>query len=220
MKNLKILLSASFLILSAIPSIAAGDDENGNIQILNSQINLQNNWSNLNVTARTIGGDAVARGAAAGNLTDVTTMDNTYVTNTQIVAPSATIGSNINMNVDKVWGSVGIQNQVLCNGASISSDPSSTIVNSTQECHAADPYLGITANIRNIAGDAVIQGSAIGNSFEADSNALNFGVNARQTNNSANVSNVNASVFNVGGNAGFSASAVGNTSQIIQYKTH
>lgn len=221
MNSFKILLSASLLALCA-PSLAAepgqpGDD--GSL-ILNTQINLQNNWSNLNVRANTIGGDAVAQGSAAGNLVDVITMNNTRVTNDQTVGPGAAIGSNIHMDVNKVWGSVGIQNQVVCNGASVSSDPAWTFVNSNQECHAGDPYSGINANIRNVAGDAVIQGSALGNSFQADSNAGSFGVTTRQLNNSANISNVNSNVYNVGGSAGFSSSAIGNSSQIIQYNTH
>jgi len=221
MKNFKILLSASLLALSAVPTLAGGPDQGGDgSNILNTQINLQNNWSNLNVTAHTIGGDAVAQGAAAGNLIDITTMNNTRVTNDQTVGAGAAIGSNINMNVDKVWGSVGIQNQVVCNGASVSTDPSLTSVNSNQECHATDPFSGITANIRNVAGDAVIQGSSLGNSFEADSNAPNFPIITRQLNNSANVSNVNANAYNVGGSVGFSSSAIGNSAQVIHYGTH
>ncbi len=97
-------------------------------QIINNQINLQNNWSNLNVSVDTVGGDVVAQGAAAGNLIDITTMNNTRVNNNQIVGPDATIGSNINMDVNNVWGSVGIQNQVICNGASVSTDPILTSV--------------------------------------------------------------------------------------------
>jgi len=222
MNSFKILLSASFLILSAAPSLAGSTEEQGGdgSNILNTQINLQNNWSNLNVKVDTVGGDAVAQGAAAGNLIDITTMNNTRVTNDQTVGSGAAIGSNIQMDVNKVWGSVGIQNQVLCNGASVSSDPTITVVNSNQECHATDPFSGINANIRNVAGDAVIQGSALGNSFEADSNAPNFPIITRQLNNSANVSNVNADVYNVGGSVGFSSSAIGNTSQIIHYNTH
>jgi hypothetical protein len=223
MNNFKILLSASLLVLSATPSLAGSpyDEQGGDgSNILNTQINLQNNWSNLNVRVDTIGGDAVAKGAAAGNLIDITTMNNTRVTNDQTVGSGAAIGSNISMDVNKVWGSVGIQNQVLCNGASVSSDPSITYVQSNQECHASDPYSGINANIRNVAGDAVIQGSALGNSFEADSNAPNFPTTTRQLNNSANVSNVNADVLKVGGSVGFSSSAIGNTSQIIHYNTH
>lgn len=223
MHSFKILLSASLLALSASASLAVdinnpqgGDGSN----ILNTQINLQNNWSNLNVHANTIGGDAVAQGAAAGNLIDIMTMNNTRVTNDQTVGPGAAIGSNIQMDVNKVWGSVGIRNQVVCNGASVSTDPSLTAVNSNQECHAADPYSGINANIRNVAGDAVIQGSALGNSFEADSNAPNFPITTRQLNNSANISNINSNVYNVGGSVGFSSSAIGNSSKILHYNTH
>jgi hypothetical protein len=228
MKSFQILLSASVLALAATsapaqtygtwnnPPSAPGDGSN----ILNTQINLQNNWSNLSATVDTVGGNVVGQGAAAGNLIDITTMNNTRVTNDQTVAPGAAIGSNINMQVSNVWGSVGIQNQVVCNGASISTDPVLTSVNSNQECHAADPYSGIGTTMHNIAGDAVVQGSALGNSFEADSNAPNFPITTRQLNNSANVSNVNASAFNVGGSVGISSSAIGNTSQIIHYNAH
>ena len=166
-----------------------------------------------------MGGDAVAQGAAAGNLIDITTMNNTRVNNNQIVGPDATIGSNISLDANKVWGSVGIQNQVICNGASVSTDPVLTAVHSNQECHATDPYSQINTNISNIAGNAVIQGSALGNSFEADSNAPNMPIMTRQINNSGVVSNINANVFNVGGSVGFSSSAIGNTAQIIHYST-
>ena len=222
MNSFKILLSASLLSLSVSPSLAADPGQPGDdgSQFLNTQINLQNNWSNLNVSVSKVGGDVVGQGAAAGNLLDVITMNNTRVTNDQTVGPGATIGSNIHMDVNKVWGSVGIQNQVVCNGASVSSDPTLTFVNSNQECHAGDPYSGINANIRNVAGDAVIQGSALGNSFESDSNAGSFGVTTRQLNNSANISNINSNVYNVGGSVGFSSCAIGNTSRIIQYNTH
>ena len=49
-----------------------------------------------------------------------------------------------------------------------------------------------------MAGNAVVQGSALGNSFEADSNAPNMPIMSKQMNNSGVVSNVNANVFNVG----------------------
>ncbi|MFO1248119.1 MAG: hypothetical protein U1E93_07865 [Alphaproteobacteria bacterium] len=92
---------------------------------------------------------------------DITTMNNTRVLNSQIVGPAASIGSNINLDTNNVWGSVGIQNQVLCNGASVSTDPVLTAVNSNQECHATDPYSSIKTNISNLAGNAVIMGSAL-----------------------------------------------------------
>ena len=83
-----------------------------------------------------------------------------------------------------------------------------------------DPYSSIKTNISNLAGNAVIQGSALGNSFEADSNAPNMPIMSRQLNNSGVVSNVNANLYNVGGSVGLSSSAIGNTSQIIHYNTN
>lgn len=223
MNSFKIILSASALVLAATAASAQTYgtwNDGGSSQIANTQTNNYNNLSNLNVTVQKVGGDVVGQGAAAGNLIDITTMNNTNVENDQMVSHNANIGSSINMNANKVWGSVGIQNRVVCNGASISTDPALTSVRSNQECDAADPYSGITANLRNIAGDVVVQGSALGNSFEADSNASNMPIVSRQMNNAGNVSNINANVSNVGGNVGFSSSAIGNTSQIIHYGTH
>jgi len=226
MKSFKILFSASLLALGANAALAEetwnppapgfpGFD--GTI-VLNSQINLQNNWSNLNVGVAKVGGDVVGQGAAAGNLLDVITMNNTYVNSSQIVGPGAAIGSNINMDVNKVWGSVGIQNEAVCNGVSVSTDPLQTAIYAHQQCQAADPFSGINANIRNVAGDAVIQGSAMGNLFESDSNAVNMPITTRQINNAVNTSNINSNVYNVGGSVGFSSSAIGNSSRVIQYK--
>ena len=81
-------------------------------------------------------------------------------------------------------------------------------------------FQSINTNISNLAGNAVIQGSALGNSFEADSNAPNMPIFSRQLNNSGVVSNVNANIFNAGGSVGMSSSAIGNTSQIIHYNTN
>jgi hypothetical protein len=237
MKSLKILLAASaVLALSATSVLAGGVGDYGGSQygswndsssqsgtgsqIVNGQINLQNAWSNLNGSVDTVGGDAVAQGSAAGNMIDITTMNDTRVQNNQIVGPQASIGSNVNFDATNVWGSVGVQNQVLCNGASVSTDPVLTAIKSNQECHATDPYSQINTNISNIAGNAVIQGSSLGNSFEADSNAPNMPIMSRQLNNSATVSNINANVFNAAGTVGMSSSAIGNTSQIIHYSTN
>lgn len=215
MKSFKTLFAATaFIALSATAAVADGS------QIMNGQINLQTNWSNLNGNFNTVGGDAVAQGTAAGNMVDITTMNDTRVLNNQVVGPQATIGSNVNVDATNVWGSVGIQNQVVCNGASVSTDPTLTAVNSSQACHASDPYSGINTNISNVGGNAVIQGSSISNSFEADSNAPNMPIVTRQLNNSASVSNVNANVFNVAGSVGMSSSAIGNTAQVIHYTTN
>jgi hypothetical protein len=228
MKSFKAAIAVSILALSATSAMAQtygswGDQSSqsgSGSQILNNQINLQNNWATLNASVDTVGGDVVAQGSAAGNMIDITTMNNTRVQNNQIVGPNSNIGSEVNLDTTNVWGSVGIQNQVLCNGASVSTDPVLTQVKSNQECHATDPYSAINTNISNIAGNAVIQGSAIGNSFEADSNAPNMPIMSRQLNNSGVVSNVNANMYNVGGSVGLSSSAIGNTSQVIHYNTN
>src|SRR5260221_13503543 len=180
MKYFEYILAAFLLVLTATKVFADppygtwNDPPGAGSQINNNQLSQQNSWSNLHVTVDTIGGDVAAQGAAAGNPIDITTMNNTTVTNNQVVNGGATIGSNISLDANKVWGSVGVQNQVICNGASVSTDPILTSVQSNQECHAVDPYSQINANITNLAGNAVIQGSALGNSFEADSNAPNM----------------------------------------------
>ena len=230
MKLFKTLLAASALIAVSASAAFAGDqygtwNDNGSSQamgsqILNNQINLQNAWSNLTGSVNTVGGDAVAQGSAAGNMIDITTMNNTQVLNSQIVGPQANIGSNVKFDATNVWGSVGVSNQVLCNGASVSTDPILTAVQSNQECHAQDPYSSIKTNISNVAGNAVIQGSSLGNTFEADSNAPNMPIFTRQLNNSATVSNVTANTYNIAGSVGMSSSAIGNTSQIIHYNTN
>jgi hypothetical protein len=122
--------------------------------------------------------------------------------------------------VNNVWGNVGITNQAICNGASVSTDPILTAVKSNQACHATDPYSEINTNISNIGGNAVVQGMSVGNKLETDSNAPNFPVISRQLNNSGVVSNVNANVFNAAGTVGLSSSAVGNTSQVLHYSTN
>ena len=167
----------------------------------------------------TVGGDAAFRGAAAGNLVDITTMNNTIVGNRQIVGPNAAIGSNMDVGANNVWGSVGIQNQVACNGASVSTDPVLTKVNSYQECSATDPASQINAKVTNITGTLAIQGSAIGNSLEADSNADRMPITTQQLNNSIGASTVNASAYNIGGSMSMSSSAIGNTAQILHYST-
>lgn len=227
MNCFRVLLSASLLAVAGTAAMAQtygtwnGMPTPGNgSQILNNQINLNNNWSDLHASVGTVGGDVVAQGAAGGNLIDITTMNNTKVFNNQIVGPNASIGSNITLGANNVWGSVGVQNQAICNGASISTDPVLTSVRSNQECHATDPYSQINATVVNVSGDAVVQGSALGNSFEADSNAPNMPIMTRQINTSGSVSKVTAGASNIGGSVGISSSAIGNTSQIIHYNTH
>lgn len=220
----KILLASVLVTVSATSAFAQEYgtwNDNGAIGslVVNDQVNLQTNWSNLSGVVDTVGGDVVAQGAAAGNIVDVITMDNTRVFNNQIVSSQATIGSNVSLDANNVWGSVGINNTSLCNGASVSTDPVLTSVNSYQECGAKDPYTGTSAFVTNIAGNAVFQGSAISNSFEADSNAPNFPVFNKQINNSSAISNMAVNAFNVGGTVGMQSSAIGNTARVIHYNT-
>ena len=220
----KILLASVLMTATAIPAFAQEYgtwNDNGAIGslVVNDQVNLQTNWSNMSGVVDTVGGDVVAQGAAAGNIVDVITMDNTRVFNNQIVGSDATIGSNVALDANNVWGSVGVSNSSLCNGASVSTDPVLTSVNSYQECGAKDPYTGTSAFVTNIAGNAVFQNSAISNSFEADSNAPNFPVFNKQINNSSAISNMAVNAFNVGGTVGMQSSAIGNTARVIHYNT-
>lgn len=238
MKTINALLAASVLFLSATVAQAqtygtwnqgsssggVGNGQHGGngagSTIINGQINLQTNWSNLTGSIDTTGGDAVATGAAAGNLIDITTMNNTRVNNSQIVGAGAAIGSNVNVDINNVWGNAAVGNQVVCNGASISTDPTFASTRNYQECNAADPYSGVTTNISNVAGNAVVQGSALGNIFESDSNAPRMPILSKQINNSGVTSDVTANLHNIGGTAALSSSAIGNSSQIIHYSTN
>ncbi len=231
MKIVKALLAASAIILSTSAGFAqtygtwnggssgVGASAGGS-NILNSQINLQTNWSNLTGSIDTTGSDATVTGAAAGNLIDITTMNNTRVQNSQIVGSSASIGSNVAVDLNNVWGNAAVGNQAVCNGASVSTDPTYASTQSFQKCGASDTYSGITTNISNVAGNAVVQGSAIANTFEADSNAPNMPIMSRQINASGVTSNINTNLYNVGGTATLSSSAIGNSSQVIHYSTN
>ena len=130
------------------------------------------------------------------------------------------IGSNVNVDVNNVWGNAQVTNQVVCNGASVSTDPTYSATTNYQKCNASDPYGSINTNISNVAGNAVVQGSTLGNSFEADSNAPNMPINSKMINNSITVSNVSANLNNIGGTATITSSAIGNTSQIVHYNTN
>jgi hypothetical protein len=63
----------------------------------------------------------------------------------------------------------------------------------------------------------VVQGLAVGNSFEADTNARNMPIVSRQINNSMTTSTVHANVSDIGGSTALTSSAIGNTGQVIHY---
>jgi hypothetical protein len=146
-------------------------------------------------------------------------MNDTVVTNKQIVGPNTAISSDLTIGANNVWGSVGIQNQATCNGASVSTDPALTQVTSYQECSATDPTSATSAHVTNITGTLAIQGSAIGNSLEADSNAATMPITTQQINSVVGASTVNASAYNIGGGMSLSSTAIGNTAQILHYST-
>jgi hypothetical protein len=192
----------------------------GGSNVINGQVTLQTQWSNLNTVVDSVGGDAALQGAAAGNMVDIMTMNNTTVQNNQFVGPNAAIGSTINADMANVWGSVGISNQALCNGASVSTDPVLTAINSKQVCKASDPTALTNATINGVVGDMAIQSLSMGNSFEADSNAQNMPIQTMQINSSIGTSTVNANVFNVGGSMSMTSGAIGNKAQILHYSTN
>ena len=196
------------------------DTSGGQSSIMNGQVTLQTQWSNLNTVVDSVGGDVALQGAAAGNMVDIMTMNNTVVNNNQFVDPNAAIGSNISADLSNIWGSVGITNQALCNGATVSTDPVLTSVNSRQVCRATDPATAINANINGVVGDMAMQSLSMGNSFEADSNAQNMPINTMQINSSIGASTINANVSNIGGSMSMTSAAIGNKAQILHYSTN
>jgi hypothetical protein len=217
------------MILSATCAYAGGSDGYGSwggsssgaigSDVLNGQVTLQTQWSNLNTVIDSVGGDAALQGAAAGNIVDIMTMNDTHVDTNQFVGPNAAIGSNITADVSNVWGSVGISNQALCNGASVSTDPVVTAVRNRQECQASDPSSLVNASINGVVGDMAMQSLSMGNTFEADSNAPNFPINNMQLNNAIGSSTINANAFNIGGSMSMTSGAIGNKAQILHYST-
>ncbi|HEY4274707.1 MAG TPA: hypothetical protein VGM68_04430 [Rhizomicrobium sp.] len=217
MKRVRTLIAATAAVtLSATFACAGGTNSSGS-NIINGQINLQSQFSNLTGNVDGVAGDAVAQSTAAGNMIDIFTMNNTRVQNSQIVGPGSAIDSNVNANISNVWGSTSVSSQAICNGASVSTDPTLTAVNSYQRCDSSDPSTSIKANIGGVGGDAMVQGLSIGNSFEADTNARNMPIVSKQINNSMTTSTVHANVSDVGGSTALTSSAIGNTGQIIHY---
>lgn len=160
----------------------------------------------------------VGRSVAGGNAVDITTMNDTTVTNHQF-NKSTTIESTINAGVGNIGGSVGYSSQAACNSAGVSTDPTLTSVTSEQECRSIDPASTINANVAHIGGDVGLASSAVGNTFEADSNASNMPVSTSQINSSFVQSKVNANVAHVGGTVSATSAAIGNNAQIIHYST-
>lgn len=187
-------------------------------QILNGQVNFNASVSTLNTQVNGVHGDVAGQSVAGGNAIDITTMNDTHVINNQY-NKSVTIDSTINGYVTDVGGSVGYTSQSVCNSAGVSTDPTTTAIDSTQECRSIDPSSKVNATAYNIGGDVGLASSALGNTFQADSNAANMPVQNKQINSSFIHSTVNANLANVGGNVGATSTAIANNAQIIHYST-
>jgi hypothetical protein len=196
----------------------SSSDQSGGSQILNGQIALHTAISSLHTTVDGVGQDVGVQSVAAGNTLDVTTMNDTHVTNNQYTS-SIDISSDLGAAVTNVGGSVGVQGQAVCNSASISTDPNITKINNTQECDAIDPTSMANVYANGIGGDFSLSNSAIGNSLEADSNAANMPITTTQINHSNVNAMTTANVSNVAGSVSVTSAAIGNNAQIVHYST-
>lgn len=215
----KILITGTALTILPLTQACAAESTSTGSNILNGQVNFNATVSTLNTDVYNTGGDVVGQSVAGGNAVDITTMNDTTVTNNQF-NKSTTIESTINAGVGNIGGSVGYSSQAACNSASVSTDPTLTAVNSQQECRSIDPASTVNANIAHIGGDVGLASSAVGNTFEADSNASNMPVSTGQINSSFVQSKVNANISNVGGTVSATSAAIGNNAQILHYTTN
>ena len=199
------------------PACAADSSDAGS-QVLNGQIALHTSISTLQTVIDNVGEDVGVQSVAAGNVLDVTTMNDTHVDSNQYTS-SIDISSDLGARVTNVGGSVGIQGQAVCNSAGVSTDPNVTAVTNVQVCDAVDPTSRAYVDAANIGGSFSLANSALGNSFEADSNALNMPVTNTQVNHSSVNAVTTANVFNVGGTVSVTSAAIGNNAQIIHYST-
>jgi hypothetical protein len=188
---------------------------NGSV-ILNNQTQLHTVVSNVTTEAMNINGDFAAQSVAGGNSVDITTMQDTDVTNSQY-ASSIDIGASLSANVKNVAGDATLAAQAFCNNASVSTDPTTTSVYSQQECQAQDPSASVSATVQNIGGGLSSSAVALGNNFEEDTNAPNAPVQNYQLN-ASNVSALNnTNAYNVNGSVSIVGQAIGNNAQIIHY---
>jgi hypothetical protein len=216
MTNIRMILIASTALAILPLSLACADGWTDQSNIVNGQINFSDSISHVNVDVGNVWGDVSAQSVAGGNSLDVTTMNDTNLTNTQYTQAGA-IAADLNANARQVSGDVDLSAQAFCNNASISTDPNNVQVYSAQECHASDPSSVVNATVQDVGGNVNISGSSIGNSFEEDTNAPNAQVQNYQLNDSQLAATVNASVWNVKGSVNVSSAAIGNSAQIIHY---
>lgn len=216
MTSIKTILIASTALAILPLSLAYADGSTDQSDIVNGQINFSDSISHVNVDVGNVWGDVNAQSVAGGNSLDVTTMNDTNLTNNQYTQAGA-IAADLNANARQVSGDVDLSAQAFCNNASVSTDPNNVSVYSAQECHASDPSTAVNATVQDVGGNVNISGSSIGNSFEEDTNAPNAQVQNYQLNDSQLAATVNASVWNVKGGVDVSGAAIGNSAQIIHY---
>ena len=203
------------MTLAAGPCFA--EDSSEGALIINGQVNLAPVFSDLNAVIDTVEGDVSAQASAAGNTVTIVANTDTTVYNNQY--QGADVGAWMYTKVGGVGGDVSLTATAVCNAASVSTDPRLTKVDSVQKCTADDPYATAIADVNNVGGLVGINATAVGNQIEIDSDAARFPVSNWQENRSGTFATVNARVNNVGG-VGISASAVGNTAQILHLGHH
>ena len=217
----KSLIAGTALAMLPLTMAFAGSSSSasGGSEILNGQIALHTSISSLHTTIDNVGSDVGVQSVAGGNAVDITTMNDTHVTNNQYTS-TVDISSDLGAQVTNVAGNVGIQGQASCNSASVSTDPQVTAVNSKQQCDAVDPTSMAYVNSANVGGSFSLANSAVGNTFEADSNASNMPVNTLQINHSNVNALTTANVYNVAGTVSVTGAAIGNNAQIVHYTTN
>ncbi len=201
-----------------VPAFAGNTSDTGS-QILNGQIALHTSISTLQTVIDNVGQDVGVQSVAAGNVLDVTTMNDTHVSNDQYTS-TVDISSDLGARVTNVGGDVGITGQAVCNSAGISTDPTITAITSKQQCDAVDPTSRAYVDATGVGGSFSLANSALGNSFEADSNASNMPVDTTQINHSNVNAVTTANVSNVAGTVSVTSAAIGNNAQIVHYSTN
>jgi hypothetical protein len=200
-----------------VPAFAGNTSDTGS-QILNGQVALHTSISTLQTVIDNVGQDVGVQSVAAGNVLDVTTMNDTHVSNDQYTS-TVDISSDLGARVTNVGGDVGITGQAVCNSAGISTDPTITAITSKQQCDAVDPTSRAYVDATGVGGSFSLANSALGNSFEADSNASNMPVDTTQINHSNVNAVTTANVSNVAGTVSVTSAAIGNNAQIVHYST-
>jgi hypothetical protein len=217
-RTAQILIATTALATLPLSQACAEGSTDDGSNIVNNQVTFSDSISHVNVDIGNMWGDYSASSVAGGNSLDVTTMQDTSVTNHQYTQAGA-IAADLNANARQVSGDVDLSAQAFCNSASISTDPTSTQVYSAQECHASDPSTALNATVQDVGGNVNISASSIGNSFEEDTNAPQAPVQNYQLNDSNLAATVNSSVWNVKGSVNVQGAAIGNSAEIIHYNT-